>query len=346
MSNLVKRKLLVMGPAPKALGGVAIHLRRLEDLLKDDFDIFYVDEGRERYDGIFNLRSLNLFRYLKLVFTANVVYINSGSPILRIFHILICKIIFRKKTIVAIHHDIIRESLISLSKFFVKKCDTLLVVNETTEKVFSGSVKNLICFAAFIPPDLDQEPELPELVADWCNKRRKSSDTVIMVSNAWNLVTHNGFDLYGLDLCIEAMRLLVEKGVTNYYLVFVVASNTSNQKMMEGYKHFIQENKLEDYILIWESSLSFVRLIKESDIVLRATNTDGDPLTIREAFCFGKSVIASDVIARPENTLLFKNRDAESLSRTILEATCSKNKSVCNNYSIDYYKKFYMDIFK
>lgn len=350
MSSQGKRNLLLIGPAPLSVGGVAVHMRRLAFLLKDNFNFSYVDEGRERYNGIFNLRSLNLFRYLKLVRSAEIVYINSGLFFLRIFHILICKILLGKKTIVTIHHDVTKERMVSLTKLFVKRCDILLVVNQTTKKIFDGIAKKMIYLSAFIPPDLNDEPELPQLVVDWCNMRRKSKDSVIMISNAWNLVTHNGCDLYGLDLCLEAMRYLHAKGMSNFYLIFIIASNTSNKGMLDGYKRFISDNNLGENIMIWESSLSFIRLIQKCDIVLRATNTDGEALTIREALCFGKKVVASDVIPRPESCFLFKNRDSISLVNSIIDAASHKqqkaNANTNTSYSLEYYRDFYMEIFK
>ena len=45
--------------------------------------------------------------------------------------------------------------------------------------------------------------------------------------------------------------------------------------------------------------------------MVRPTNTDGDALSIREAMYFKISVIASDVTTRPENTIIFKNRDLD-----------------------------------
>lgn len=45
-----KRKLLIVGPSPMSFGGVAIHIRRLAILMQDEFDISYIDEGRERVE--------------------------------------------------------------------------------------------------------------------------------------------------------------------------------------------------------------------------------------------------------------------------------------------------------
>ena len=114
--------------------------------------------------------------------------------------------------------------------------------------------------------------------------------------------------------------------------------------MVEKYKRKIAEYHLEKNILIWEESLSFVRLILESDLVLRATNTDGDALSLREALFFEKTVIASDVVDRPAGTVLFRNRDANDLAKKIEENVNNigvERKHVTNNFANDYLKIYY-----
>lgn len=341
-----KSKMLIIGPAPVAVGGVAVHIKRLSILLKKDFDITYIDEGRTRFDGYFNLRSLNLARYIKMVKNADVVYINSGSPILRAFNILMCKILLHKNTVVTIHHDIGREKWLIFTKFLTQKCNHLIVVNEETYNVFNGVVNNLHLMPAFIPPVLVEEEKLPLQVEEWLKNIRVVGNSIIMVSNAGNLAIHEGFDLYGLDLCINAIKRLKENGYDNFFLIFVIAEIDSHQQLMREYEREISDNNLSNNILIWNSGLSFVKLIEKADIVLRATNTDGDALTVREALFYGKKVIASDVVKRPEGVLLFKNRDAKDLVRVILnakDAVSKDDKDIEANLSS--YRQKYMDIF-
>ena len=345
MSKIKEIKtLLFIGPSPMAVGGVAVHIRRLSFLLDQLFQIRYIDEGKARNADIFNIHSYNIFKYFNLVEGSDIVHIHSGSYILRILHIIVSKFILRKKTVITIHHDVERERLLSLSKYFIKKSDTLIVVNKNTYDVFDGVVKNLVLLPAFIPPIIENEPELPSEVIRWIDNCRKNKDAVIMISNAWNLVTHDGCDLYGLDLCLNAMKLLRDINEINYYLIFVVVSNTSNQDLMCKYKQFVENNNLQDNVLIWESELSFIRLIGESDIVLRTTNTDGDALTIREALFYEKTVIASDVVERPKNTLLFKNRDVNSLVDMILNTSVLSDKS-CEFHDFDFYREKYLNIY-
>jgi len=70
---------------------------------------------------------------------------------------------------------------------------------------------------------------------------------------------------------------------------------------------------MQSSFLLINEKASFVKLIEQSDMVIRPTNTDGDSLTIREGLYLNKIVLASDIVQRPEGTKLFKTRDAEDL---------------------------------
>ncbi len=319
-------KILIIGPAPQNIGGISIHIRRLINLLKDQYAFDIVDEGHQRFDGVFNLRSKNIFIYLNKIFHADIIHIHSGAFILRACHIFICRILLRKFTIVTVHRDPTIEGKIGLTKWLLSKCNHVIMVNAKGYGVMhTDSNCKYHMIPAFLPPILEEEPELPEDLIRWVKRIRKDERSKLMISNAWNLVLNKGEDLYGLDLCISSMKEIKGKGLTNYYLIFVVASNTNQQSLMKHYKEQIQEFGLTENILIRESPLSFVRLINLADIVLRTTNTDGDAISIREAIYFEKPVIASDVVDRPKETILFKNRDVEDLTRAILSVNNEDN---------------------
>ena len=312
------KRLLFIGPAPQNIGGISIHIRRLTGLIKKDYEVDYVDEGHVRYDGFFNLRSGNVLRYLSKVLRADIIHLHSGTWQLRTIHILICKVLLRKRVIVTIHRDPNIEPHTGLTKRLLKQCDCAILVNmEGYQAMQCESNCKYVLLPAFLPPDMDSEAPLPEELFNWIYDARKNEGSYIMCSNAWNLVMHSGEDLYGLDMCIEAMINLRGEQEKKFNLVFVVASNTGQQERMTSYKKLIAENGLDRRVLIWEKPASFVRLLQLCDLVLRTTNTDGDAVSIREALYFGKPVLASDVVRRPEGAELFKTRDMEDLTEQI-----------------------------
>ena len=340
--NSNKKRLLIIGPAPQNTGGVSIHIRRLISLLKDYTTIDFIDEGRKRWDGIFNLRTLNIFKYIRKIKVCDVVYINSSVFILRIFNILVSKLLLRP-TVVTIHRDLTIERYKKITIAALKLCNSVIVVNDKTldflNKHISASKLHLI--PAFIPPIIDEEPDIPLHVKEWISKVRSCNNSVLMISNASKLVLHNGEDLYGLDMCVELISKLAEMGKNNYYLIFIVMANSERQKqMLEEYKKMVEKANLQDRILILDEPLSFVRLISMSDIVLRTTNTDGDAISIREGLFMGKTVIASDVVKRPLGVLLFKTRNINSLLEVVLSSKLKDSESLSTNQEIDYLKLY------
>lgn len=335
------KSILFIGPAPQNIGGISIHIRRLVSLLKDVYIADFIDEGHVRYDGVFNLRTKNIIKYLKKVISADIVHIHSGVWLLRAFHIVVCKLLLRKRVLVTIHRDPTIEPHIDLTKWLLSKCDHAILVNQ---KGYDSMYKPVKCqyhmLPAFLPPIMEDEPNLPYEIINWLDSARQNNGYV-MCSNAWNLVLHNGEDLYGLDLCLDAM-ISLSSDVSNYYLIFVVATNTEQKDRMTSYKDKIQKSGLEGRILIWEQSTSFVRIVKKADLVLRTTNTDGDAISIREALYFGIPVLASDIVTRPEGSNLFKTRDVDDLIMQIRNVAAKYNN--LTNKSRDY-KRLYMEMY-
>ena len=83
------KKVLIIGPYITNIGGVSIHISRLMHLLKGDFEFDFIDESRQRSEGVYNIRSLNPFPYIKKLISADIVHIHSGISILRLFHIIV-----------------------------------------------------------------------------------------------------------------------------------------------------------------------------------------------------------------------------------------------------------------
>ena len=53
-------------------------------------------------------------------------------------------------------------------------------------------------------------------------------------------------------------------------------------------------------------------------LFIRATTTDGDSVSLREALYFGAPILASDVVPRPDGVMLF-NLEKDDLSQKVDE---------------------------
>lgn len=338
------KKLLIIGPAPHNIGGVSVHIRRLVYLLKSDYEIDFVDEGHNRYDSIYNIRSLNLFKYLKLIKKADVVHIHSGVNLLRFFHILVARLFFRKKTVVTIHRDISVENHLKLTRWFLSQCNcAILVNNKSYDLLYKPCKCRYMVLPAFIPPVPDEYQPLPNDVTVWINSHKlQNPQAKFMVANAGDLAFRNGKDVYGLDFCIDAWRVMSsKKEPNNFYLIFVVASDSTG--ILNQYQEDIDNAELNNCILLWRSGLSFVSLVRDTDMVLRPTITDGDALTVREGLYLDKPVIASDVITRPVGTIMYKVGDVDDFVQKIKAA--QEGRIILKQTDKDW-RTTYLDLYK
>lgn len=307
------KKILFIGPVPPPFGGISIHIKRLSTLLENDFEIDFIDEANPAKPGYFNIRSKNPFGYIKKIAASNLIYIHSGNHILRMFHILLSKLFF-KKIILTLHAYPFDKKLLmkKTEEFIYKQADKIILVNENLFSKIKLPEKKCVVQNAFLPPVMETEVDLPDKIITEITKMKDDGKT-ILVANAWQLEIFKGEDLYGLDMCIEAISNLKRMNVKAGF-IFNVSSTDKLKDVYLNYQAKIIELGLKDDFILINEKLSFVKLIEKTDIVLRPTNTDGDALTVREAIYLGKPVVASDVIDRPAGTILFKNRDVADLT--------------------------------
>lgn len=331
-----KKNILIAGPILPPAGGISIHIYRLEQLLKDDFNFSFIDESSTIKKNIFNIRSLNFIRYIKLVMSADLFFIQSGNKYFKKLHILTGKI-FRKKMIITLHGYGNERSPFfrKLDSIFFNKADKIILVNNQISAKLDLNPAKCIVKHAFLPPAMENEIALPDILLEKIKSAKQSNYTIIC-GNASRLNTFNNEDLYGLDMCIELSRNLKESHYPALF-VFVVTSLDEGKERYDAAIQLVESYGLSAHFILLNKEISFVNLIAESDIILRPTNTDGDALTIREGLFLGKSVVASDVVSRPADTILFKTRNHEDLLMTI-KKVIDKNKNTKNETKISMLK--------
>lgn len=243
------------------------------------------------------------------------VHIHSSVHLFRFIH-LICAKVFFKKVVVTMHSW--RGSRLSrivwgwLLRCF---CDKVIFVSDEVAKNIKVPSYKACVFPAFIPP-AGVPLRLPLSILEFI-KAVKSENRKLAVSNAFRLVDFEGEDLYGLDLCIKAFES--DALSSSVALIFVISDPSRNVEKINSYARYVEENKLENNILIYQGAIDFYSLLTHADFSIRATNTDGDALSVRESNFLKKPCIASDVVVRPDSTVLFNNRSVESLIKKIKE---------------------------
>jgi glycosyltransferase involved in cell wall biosynthesis len=339
----MKKRLLIIGPLPDPKGGVGVHIKRLGELISPYFELKYIDESSYRKSEYFNLRSYNMLTYIKLLKWADVIHVHSGLHTLRIFHLIISKIFF-KKVIITYHNTPKKKNLFFIRLYLNFYNKVIFVNKETAFKLLLNTTTYIQ--EAFIPQNISNESALPINIESWIIDK-KAQGYVLLAANAWRLDVWDNTDLYGLDMCIELINEF--KRTTNKKVAFVfnVSSVPKRNGYFQKYTEQIKELTLENEFLLTNQNVSFVKVIEQSDLVLRPTNTDGDALTIRESLYMGVPVIASDVVVRPESTIIFKCRNQNDLFNkvnstleNIDKVRESVNKKISNDY-LTFYRHLY-----
>lgn len=299
--------------------------------MRDTYEVDWIDESSVSKKKYFNIRSLNAFTYIGKLYSADLVFIHSGNRFFKKIHLLFGRLFF-KKIIMTIHGYGPRRNFISrkIDEWFFNLAHHIILVNEGVYQKLSISRNKSSVFHAFLPPLMHQEPALPEFLINRI-ATAKANDAVIICANASSLDNYEGQDLYGLDRCIALAESLRNQHLS-FFIIFNVTSIHVGQERYEWAKQRIEALHLEDCLLLMNESISFVKLMEVADIMLRPTLTDGDSLSVREALYLGKTVIASDVVTRPEGVVLYRNDDAEELLLKMVSLIKHPNENKKNQF--------------
>ena len=145
----------------------------------------------------------------------------------------------------------------------------------------------------------------------------------------------------GLDLLIKAMQQL-----PNNYKLFVAGDGVDYHKMVQ----LVKDLNIEDRVLLAGRKSKAHRYLAYYDIYAIPSRSEGFPLSLLEAACFGKKVVCSDIPVFKETfsdkeVSMFKLPDVNDLTRAIIEADkrvdLEKNikKKFDSTYSPEYFYK-------
>lgn len=334
--------ILLVGPV-SYVGGVSVHIKRLASVLLPYYEIDFLDDSPLNIStSKYNIRDIKaLFINIRVLKSHSVIHLHCGNWLLRILLIMLC-FVLNKKIIVTLHSFRLFGLKRVFSKLTFKCVNKIICVNDDIENAVNLPGKTVVK-EAFLPPvnfDLD---ELPNEVDEFI---KNSNGRVLLCANAYKLTRWQGKDLYGLDQCVEVAKLAKENNA-KLAIIFVIGTADATDPLFTKALKDIEKFGLESFIKIYPKSLPFIKLIQSCNIVLRPTLSDGDALTVREALFIGRRVIASDVVQRPEGTVLYKTGDANSLYCAILNNLENTPSRVDEKPAqLESYEKFYLDIYK
>jgi hypothetical protein len=305
-TNSSIKNILILHPSFKGIGGVSVFVNRLNKLLIDK------QIKTKAISFAFYLKNLNL------KFKDSLSLVQISNPLYALL-VIVLLFVSRKKIYSIYHFDILRYRNFKLLS--IKLCCRLsnknIFINDNSYNwAKKNKVNNFVKHSIFIPPIY--------------NSTHSNNNENIFCTNAYAL-THDkdGKEIYGVLTLID-----VFKDINNSKLIISDSNNSYGN-------YFVENNiKLPKNVILKSYEHDFMDTLYESNVFIRFTSTDGDSLSINEALCLNKLVIASDVVSRPEsdNLILIKHNTVELkeaiekiISKNIICATDNEFKNRINN---------------
>jgi len=310
---------LLVGCLPPPVGGVSVHLERLQARLREQGHHVRVADDAPVPPLLLPFWILGKLLRLRIAPRA-VVHVHSGNWRTRFLAAGLGRLM-RLPVVVTVHSFRPSDNprTLRLAAGTLRLAQRLIVTNpEIRERCIAhGAVPERIRIQhAYLDPQLQANP-LPTEVQDFLDSHRP-----LIAASAFRLRFHEGVDLYGLDLLIEMMP-----GLAHHHpeagLIFVLPE-PGLPGYLESCRVRIRELNLEARFLIVMQGLDFTSLLRRCDLLIRPTTTDGDSLGIREALFVGCRVLASDAAPRPPQCMLFRSRDGVNLLARTLEALAAQ----------------------
>jgi hypothetical protein len=315
-----------IGSLPPNLNGISIYLYRLSKIEKEAKFI--------NWDKIMNFSKF-LFWILKSSFSTRkkLNYIYHPPSLNQKIVLFLISLITPHTYSIIVHGNPIftqynQSSLFTrvLIRNILNRANYIQVVNPIFKRILRKELKiknrNIFTKNAFLPPPSEDKKRILSSYTKKLLRFIDDSDPVLL-STASSIMFYKGKDLYGLDLCVR-LTYLLKKNYPKVGFIFALANNKLERSYIKETKKKIKELGIKDHFLILTGNKEIWPLYENIDLFLRPTNRDGDSISVREALYFDCPVLASDVINRPNGTIIFKNRNLDDLHNKCIDILDNK----------------------
>jgi glycosyltransferase involved in cell wall biosynthesis len=319
--------ILILGPVPPPLGGVAVHISRLVPLLrrlglKASVLNHFGETDNPFVVGALRRNPLNYYRLPKRVDYRVLHYHHSRWSTL--IAVALIRHSPNQRYLITIHSGELRTQLHSplpfvrrLTVWALRRFHIVVVVNDSIRAMVQD---HAVDRPVEVLPAFVSVAEAGEDTYDPATEILFSGGRTLVVPVYRIRFLADGRDVYGLDVAVEAYeRLAIE--FPHLRLALFIAERPSRRrarKYLERLQGRLARAGLSDRVLV-PFGLPLVPAFRHDVILLRPTRTDGDALSVREALHAGVPVIASDAVERPPGTTTFPVDDVEALQSAIGE---------------------------
>jgi glycosyltransferase involved in cell wall biosynthesis len=325
--------ILMIGPVPPPFGGVAAHVARLRERLDSrGLSVGILSHYRRPHEteGVVAVLNRNPLRYWRLTrrHPSRIVHYHHSHWLLLAAVALVSRGDDRQ-FVVTLHGQNVLDDLRShmplvaaVNRWALRQFDHVIAVSREVAAGVSDCVDRhrVHVIPAFLDPpaadprSLEHDREVERFLSEGC------PTLVISCSQIASIGAPT--DPYGLDVAITAFCAIAHDNPLLRMALF--AGRRPRTRGEEAYLRSLQERiaaaGLSDRFLM-RIEMPLLPAFRHDVIYVRATRTEGDAVSVREALWMGVPVVASDVVGRPEGTVLASDRDdlADVLRKLLAE---------------------------
>ena len=341
-----------LGFIPPKYGGVSVSIARLIDKLTEDGLLvggFYSQENQDErvlqsplFDPELNLstkRFIYEYKRIKQILRPYRV-LHSHYSLEHMIYMWSFVYLLHKPLVITVHNSMVKNFYYqsdAVNRFFLKRLANsshvtwVAVSEQAKEEMMSLPVSfrfPIQVIPAYIPNEDVDTSTLPCKLQDYINRHNKN-----IVFYGHSFMLHEGRDVYGF---VDALNLYAEllrsKGIS-IGLVLCLSDDKEKDKINELHNKAVALN-IDDKIYWQIGPLDGMNpLLREADVYIRPTCTDGDSVAVREALDMGIQVVASDVCMRPNRTIVYKLGDMADFYSKVKNALTIQRVPVAPDYS-------------
>lgn len=325
------KDLAIFGPYPPPLGGISVHINRLEYYLKrEKIDYYIYNHGFIKKENIIATKKKPIW-YLKLLFTERYKILHFHQFFY--FHFIyywLFSLVRREKIIVTIHSErLLNYSVLKLNAalFFLSKTKrlTIISVSKNLKEFLDSKGISAIFLPAYVPPNA-------------VNEKILNVEKDLFLFSVWKFNKKLATEIYNVPLAFEFLK----RNKSKFKLLFMIGNEQDSDK--ELLKNMIKKYSVENAIeVLYNENLT--DYVKQCKFLLRPNLSDGYGVSIQEAMDLGVPAIASDVCERPKGAVLFKNNHIDDLSKKVeYVLNTSKEEILKSKEDLKYHEKL-IDIY-
>lgn len=320
----------IWGFYPPPIGGISIYCKRLaEKLHAIDESVIMRDFAQSGYESECVVRVKNrVLEFMKLPFVPKRIIHAQFTN----FYLLMMLFFFggRHHIVLTLHNRRIVlldgwkrkvvNRLFRRAKYIIYNDPAYTALLCEKYDIEKGKI---VLLPTYMAPEQSEMRGLTTELEEFINKHEYS-----LSSNAHRVINNVFGDLYGIDQLIYLMNRLVNEKGLDVGMVFCIA-DIFDYEYYDRCVAQIEELGLTDHFYFAVNApVNGFEVWAHTNLFVRATMSDMEGVSVKEALQFGTPVVASDVCTRPQETVLYKTGDANDLFEKVYPLLLERKRTV------------------